>query len=189
MMNKNFSPPVATNNIMDDDYWVNRIQVDPNAFEVIYNRYIPAIYRYIARRVRIESVAEDLTSIVLTTAFLNIKNGHYRSENKFPAWLFSIARIKIVDYFRERKTLSLEEINEEISTQTKRETSSKMSSDLSKCFYELSDMEQELLTLRFSAELDYKTMALLLHKNLAAVKMATYRALIRLRTKMEESNE
>ena len=50
-------------------------------------------------------------------------------------------------------------------------------------------MEQELLTLRFSAELDYKTMALLLHKNLAAVKMATYRALSKLRAKMEESNE
>ncbi len=189
MMNNIFNLPVTTNNIMDDDYWVNRIQVDPNAFEVIYNRYLPVIYRYIARRVRIESVAEDLTSIVLTTAFLNIKNGRYRSENKFPAWLFSIARIKIVDYFRERKTLSLEEITEEISAHPTRDTSSKISSDLSKCFYELSDMEQELLTLRFSAELDYKAMASLLHKNLAAVKMATYRALSKLRAKMEESNE
>ena len=189
MMKNILNPSVTTTENMDDDYWVNRLQVDPNAFEVIYNRYLPVIYRYIARRVRIESVAEDLTSIVLTTAFLNIKDGRYRSENKFSAWLFSIARIKIVDYFRERKTLSLEEINEEISAHTARESSSKISSDLSKCFYELSDMEQELLTLRFSAELDYKTMALLLHKNLAAVKMATYRALSKLRAKMEESNE
>ncbi|HLA88789.1 MAG TPA: sigma-70 family RNA polymerase sigma factor [Anaerolineales bacterium] len=189
MKNNLFNSTAATTENMDDDYWVNRIQVDPNAFEVIYNRYLPNVYRFIARRVRNEAVAEDLTSIVFINAIYGIKNGRYRPENKFSHWLFSIARAKVMDYFREKKTISLEEINEEISTPRPRESGSKISSDLSKCFYELSDMEQELLTLRFSAGLDYKAMASLLDKNLAAVKMATYRALSKLRAKMEESNE
>ncbi|MHB8114695.1 MAG: sigma-70 family RNA polymerase sigma factor [Bellilinea sp.] len=115
--------------------------------------------------------------------------GRYSSRYKFSAWIFSIARTKIADYFRERKTISLEELNEELATANHRVRTTKINSNLAKCFSELSKFEQELLVLRFSAELDFSTIASILHKNTAAVKMATYRSLRNLRIKMEGLNE
>ncbi len=52
----------------------------------------------------------------------------------------------------------------------------------------LAEDEQELLRLRFSAELSFKEMGVLLHKNEEAVKKSFYRLLARLQSQMEAEN-
>ena len=173
----------------DDEYWISRISTDTSAFEVIYDRYLPKISRYIHRRVGDQMAAEDITSLVFFHALEGILKGRYSHRSKFSAWIFSIARTKLVDYFRERKAISLEELDQELAAANHPEKTTKISSNLAKCFFELSKFEQDLLALRFSAELDFSTIASIIHKNPAAVKMATYRALKNLRIKMEGLNE
>lgn len=175
---------------LDEAYWINRISTDTSAFEAIYDCYLPKVSRYIYRKVGDQTVTEDLTSQVFFHALEGILKGRYSDQGKFAAWLFSIVRKTIADYFRERKTVSLTAIDEEeLTAFGKRELSTKVDTNLSKCFSELDDYEQELLALRFSADLDFNTIASLLHKNTAAVKMATYRSLNKLRLKMEAMNE
>ena len=189
MIKANIEVPVMEIEFQDDEYWINRISKDTSAFEVIYDRYLPKVSRYIYRKVGDQMATEDLTSLVFFHALEGIMKGRYSSRYKFSAWIFSIARTKIADYFRERKTISLEELNEELATANHRVRTTKINSNLDKCFSELSKFEQELLVLRFSAELDFSTIASILHKNTAAVKMATYRSLRNLRIKMEGLNE
>jgi len=173
----------------DDEYWIKRIPIDPSAFEVIYDRYLLQVYRYIYRKVGNQAEAEDLTSIVFLHALEGILKGQYASRNKFLAWLFSIVRIKTADHFRERKRMPIVSFDDELEPTDGHEITPGDLRGLSKCYSGLSSSEQELLALRFSADLDFKTIALILHKNTAAVKMATYRSLDKLRKRMEGSDE
>lgn len=189
MMNQYRKPDMIKTENIDDEYWVSRMTFDPNAFEAIYNRYLPRLTRYFTRRVGNETVAEDLTANVFLNALQGIQNGRYTPKQKFAAWLFSIARARVIDYYRERKSISFKEVEKDILEKQYREPVSKISADLSACIYELSDFEQELLTLRFSADLEFNDIAAILNKSPGAVKMATYRALLKLRNKMEVLDE
>lgn len=170
---------------VDDDYWVKRISFDASAFDVLYDRYLPSVYRYIYQKVGNRTEAEDLTSVVFLHALEGILKGQYTSRNKFSAWLFSIARTKTANYFRERKKMPIVDFDEELKTTDTQEFIHEEFRSLSKCYSELSHFEQELLALRFSADLDFATIASIVHKNKAAVKMATYRSLDKLRRRME----
>lgn len=185
MMKSNIEASVMKIESHDDEYWINRIPSDSSAFEVIYDRYLPKISRYIHRKVGDQMVTEDLTSQVFFNALDGILSGRYVSRNKFAAWIFSIARTKIADYYREKQTVSLEDLHQEIGSDDHRGFEFEGNEALANCFSDLSQKEQDLLALRFSAELDFFTIALILHKNSAAIKMATYRALRNLRKKME----
>ncbi len=196
----NIEADVEESRSQGDDYWVERMYTNSAAFEVIYNRYLPKISRFIYRKVGNQFATEELTSLVFFHAVEGIMIRKYSARNKFAAWLFSIARTKIADHFRERKIVSISEIQEERATETiydirkdqaplaSKENITFVNGRLEKCFFELTDFEQDLLALRFSAELDFCTIASILHKNTAAVKMATYRALNKLRKSMEGLN-
>lgn len=172
-----------------DEYWIKRMATDINAFEVIYDRYLPGLSRYIYRRIGDPIETEELTAEVFFHAVEGIINEKYSSRNQFAAWLFSIARVKIANFFRNRKIDSDIDTYEELSIPTNIESTTPVNINLEKCFRDLTDSDKELLALRFSADLDFNTIASILHKNSAAVKMATYRALRKLRQEMEKLNE
>jgi RNA polymerase sigma factor (sigma-70 family) len=177
---------VETEN-QDDEDWVQRFSTDPTAFEKIYAHYLPLVYRYIYRRVSNQMEAEDLTSFVFLRAMEAVLEGKYRSQQKFAAWLFSIARTKVADYYRDRKNRSWATLSSDIEIADEFELMTD-DDDLAKCFSTLSEYEQELLALRFSADLDFQTIGVLMHKKTAAIKMATYRSLQKLRKRMEDFN-
>ena len=169
----------------DDDYWIKRMSTDTTAFEVIYDRYVDRVSRYIFRKIGNPSEAEELTSIVFVSVLEAIMRGKYSVRNKFAAWLFTIARTKVTNYYRERKTLPLEAVTDN-PTNCLAELENFEGCELGEHFSRLTNFDQDLLALRFSADLDFKTIAVILHKNTASVKMATYRALNKLRKSMEE---
>jgi len=169
----------------DDDYWIERMSTDTAAFEIIYDRYLPKISRYIYRKVGDQLATEEITALVFFHAVEGIMKGKYPPRNKFAAWLFSIARAKIADHFRKRRTVSIDDIPEQVTNPAIGEHVAFENRKLEKGFSRLTQAEQELLALRFSADLDFNTIAHILHKSAAAVKMATYRALNKLRKSME----
>lgn len=84
----------------------------PEAFSFLYQRYIGPIYRYVYSRVGNQQDAEDITSSVFLAAFNQIPR--YQSQNKFPAWIFTIARNRIADHYRSlNPTLPLDEPRED----------------------------------------------------------------------------
>jgi RNA polymerase sigma-70 factor (ECF subfamily) len=78
-------------------------QGDQEAFAELYQAHAPAIYRYFYLRLRDHCVAEDLTGEV----FLQVMEALGRFVDRgrpFAAWLFRIARYRIIDYYRRTRT-------------------------------------------------------------------------------------
>jgi RNA polymerase sigma-70 factor (ECF subfamily) len=90
-----------------DEVLVEAAQHNPTAFAELYRRYLTPVYRYQMARVGNAHDAQDLTAQTFLAAQESLT--HYRHQNKFAAWLMSIARRKAADHFRrKRPTLPLE---------------------------------------------------------------------------------
>jgi RNA polymerase sigma factor (sigma-70 family) len=160
---------------------------DPAVFNQLYLAYIRPIYRYIYCKVGDVKQTEDLTAQVFLEALESLPRYHHNGH--FSAWLFSIARHKVVDYYRTRRSeLPIEITNKEsdnkvdpLSTLIQTEETQR----ISKFIHLLDEQDQELLRLRFVAELNFGEIARLINSNMEATKKRFYRLLALLRQQLE----
>lgn len=162
---------------------------DPNEFGELYLLYAQPVFRYLFSRIGNLSEAEDVTAQTFLAALERFPK--YRHDGYFASWLFSIARNKAMDYFRNRrKETSLEEaefipadgnlLQQVIKTER--------ISALSKLIRALPEEEQELIRLRFVAELSFAEIGHLLGQKEDTVKKSIYRLLARLKVQLEDSH-
>jgi len=78
---------------------------NPAAFEELYEHYFDRVYRYVAARVSNPQDTEDVVSDIFLLVMTRLK--HFRNNNKhsFAAWIFTISRNAIVDFYRHRDRL------------------------------------------------------------------------------------
>ena len=70
-----------------------------DSFEELYRKHVGAVFRFSMRLVGDRSVAEDLTS----EAFLELlRHVDTIDAGRLPAWLFTVARNRAMDYWRHR---------------------------------------------------------------------------------------
>jgi RNA polymerase sigma-70 factor (ECF subfamily) len=89
-------------NVNDSELVVRAKAGDHAAFTQIYERYAPAIYRYIYFRIGEAELAEDLQAEV----FLRMLEGIHRYEDRgwpISAWLYRIAHDRTIDTIRRRR--------------------------------------------------------------------------------------
>jgi len=164
---------------------------DPTVFKELYLAHIRPIYRYIFSKVGEVRQTEDLTAQVFLEALENLPRYHHNGH--FAAWLFGIARHKIADHYRsQRPELPIDVTNGEsykkgdpLSTLIQTEETQR----ISKLIHQLDEQDQELLRLRFVAELNFGEIARLIHSNMEATKKRFYRLLTQLRQQMELDHE
>jgi RNA polymerase sigma-70 factor (ECF subfamily) len=159
---------------------------DPAAFGRLYDRYVQSIYRYVFSRVGSAHEAEDITSQTFMAAYEAL--GRYRERGQFSAWLFRIARSKMNDHFRRnRREVQLEaagkilEREDALGVLIRAEELSQIRFLIN----HLNEEEQELIRLRYVADLSFVEIASLLGKREDAVKKSLYRLLARLKSQME----
>ncbi|MBI2955344.1 MAG: sigma-70 family RNA polymerase sigma factor [Chloroflexi bacterium] len=162
-------------------------------FAALYDKYFLRVYRYVARRVGTQQDAEDVAAQVFIEALDGLSE--YKHRNSFAAWLFTIARNKIADHYRRRKA----EVPLDSTGEPELESSSPLPEHLvirnerlrflASALRKLSVDKQEVLTLRFFAELKYSEIAHVVGKSEAAVKMMVYRALDDLRDRLLAGEE
>ena len=70
-------------------------------FEATYRDYVNAVFRYTLRSVGNRELAEDITSEVFLELY---RNRDSVDAGKLPAWLFTVARNRSVDYWRKTAT-------------------------------------------------------------------------------------
>lgn len=173
----------------DLDTLIANAQRDRQQFAALYDRFLPPVYRYISQRVYNQQVAEEITSQTFLAAFEAFPS--YRHRGYFAAWLFSIARKKIADHYRkDRHEQSLDQAIQigENPHYLGQVISNERMQLLQKALMRLPEKEQELLRLRFSAELSFREMAVLSHKSEEAIKKSFYRLLAQLQSQMEEED-
>lgn len=159
---------------------------DPAAFGRLYDRYVRSIYRYVFSRVGSAHEAEDITSQTFVAAYEAL--GRYRERGQFSAWLFRIARSKMNDHFRRnRREVQLEAAGQILEREDALGVLIR-AEELSQIRFlinHLNEEEQELIRLRYVADLSFVEIASLLGKREDAVKKSLYRLLARLKSQME----
>jgi RNA polymerase sigma-70 factor, ECF subfamily len=78
-------------------------QGESEALSVLYRRFLPGIFGYIAARVPDRTIAEDLTSDVFLAMVENIPRLRARNEAGFTSWLLQIARVTVAGYYRKQE--------------------------------------------------------------------------------------
>ena len=163
---------------------------DPKAFGELYLLYVERVFRYLYSRTGNVHEAEDITAQTFLAAFESF--GRFRQDGHFASWLFSIARNKAIDHFRQRKRIaSMDEIND-IPVEVDPVSSvieSEATAALAKLIQALPEGKRELLRLRFLAAMSFPEIAHLLHRKEDAVKKSTYRLLARLQSQLEVNHE
>ncbi|HET8842596.1 MAG TPA: sigma factor, partial [Ktedonobacteraceae bacterium] len=75
-------------------------QGDAEALSMLYHRFLPAIFGYMATRVPDRATAEDLTADVFLSMVEGIDRLRAADEAGFAAWLLRIAQITVAGYYR-----------------------------------------------------------------------------------------
>ena len=159
---------------------------DPAAFGKLYDHYVRPIYRYAYSRMGSAHEAEDITSQTFMAAYESLPR--YRERGHFSSWLFRIARSKMMDHFRRsRREVGLQAA-ERLAAGEDTLGSFIREEELGRLhalIRESSEEEQDLIRLRYVADLSFAEIAELLGKREDAVKKSLYRLLARLKSQME----
>ena len=161
----------------------------PNEFGELYLLYAQPVFRYLFSRIGTLSDAEDATAQTFLAALERFPK--YRHDGYFASWLFSIARNKAMDYFRNRRKETPLEEAEFIpadGNMLQQVIKTERIAALSKLIRALPEEEQELIRLRFVAELSFAEIGHLLGQKEDTVKKSIYRLLARLKVQLEDSH-
>jgi RNA polymerase sigma factor (sigma-70 family) len=163
------------------------LQGDADSFMQLHQRYAAAVYRYLAARVDAHS-AEEVTALAFERAWHSLPR--YQASGSFAGWLFTIVHRTLIDYYRHtsvqhRHSTTLDETIRDPQAQPEAVALQREQNQaLLQALESLPAEQQELIRLRFLADLPYSTIATIVGKKQAAVKMMTYRALETLKRRM-----
>ncbi len=170
---------------------VNQAKTDCKQFQSLYRKYLPLIFNYCLNRLGNKHNAEDVTSAVFFSALDKIQQFNKKKGLSFKAWLFSIAHNKIIDFYKKHKDYSLDlqtiektpnledELNEKIILEERQKEVIKILSLLKPNY-------QQILTLKFYAELSNPEIAEVMNVKQAVLNNQLHRALESFEKKFKE---
>ncbi|HZW03935.1 MAG TPA: RNA polymerase sigma factor [Anaerolineaceae bacterium] len=174
----------------DEALIVREAQRAPARFRPLYLKWVTPIYRYLYYRLGNPQDAEDLTAQVFLKAYQQLPR--YGHRGPFSAWLYAIARNTARDYFRKHRVEAPLEAGEPASESLDLLAQAIHTDELrrlDRLIRSLPEADQELIRLRFVAELSYREMGVLLNHKEDAVRKSVSRLLARLSRQMEAGHE
>jgi RNA polymerase sigma-70 factor (ECF subfamily) len=138
------------------------------------------VYRYLCSRTGNAADAEDLTAQVFLEALQALPR--YKHRGHFAAWLFTIARRRAADHYRQPTLLPLDELlapaddDDPLAQAVRTETLA----HLHRLVSGLDEPDVELLRLRYAAGLTFAQIGATLNQREGAVKMRLHRLLTKL---------
>lgn len=147
---------------------------DHAEFEELYWRYASKLYQFVRYRTNATTDAQDLVSDIFVKALAKLDT--YDSAQSFSAWLWTLARHTLIDFWRtQRVTIHLDEMAEIIATVES--PAHKIDTDLAiaQIMSKLSAEEKILVTLRFIDDLSYKEIATITGKSEVALRSMFHR--------------
>ena len=161
---------------------------DSEAFAQLYDAYVARVYRYVYFRVTDDAATEDLTSQVFLKAWENLDR-YETGSSPFVAWLYTIARNLVIDYYRTKKeSVPLEDVHTLTSNETPvEEVETRFNLQAMRDALQfLTDEQQQVLILKFIAGLPNENIAKIMNKREGAVRALQMRALQTLAKYMEK---
>jgi len=153
------------------------------SFETFYNTNLDRIFRYVFFRVgQNRDVAEDLVSEIFMKALKNFEK--YDPKISQSAWIYRISHNHLANYFRDKKkTTDIEDVkfclvgsdgHDEIIKQEEHWI-------IEEGLDELTIEERRIVTMKYIEGYSYKEMAEIMERTADALKVASHRAVKKLR--------
>jgi RNA polymerase sigma-70 factor (ECF subfamily) len=174
--------------VQGEESLVRRAQEhDQAALTKLYEDNFDRIYRYIVIKIGDRTEAEDLAQQVFLNAIKSISS--YKMKGMpFSSWLYRIAHNQIVDHLRRksrRPTVSLDETTPAGETDPLRDVEMKLEIEaVALAAKKLTRSQQEVISLRFAAELSIAEVAKAMGKSEGAVKALQHSAVVALRREL-----
>ncbi len=159
-------------------------QYDEAALESLYQTYHPKIYSYAFLQMGDVQAAEDLASDVMLKMIESINR--YRFQGlPFGAWVFRIARNRIIDLHRRRRRRGEVDLNETLaSSLANPQALAERALDrgqLQVALKHLTGEQRQVIVLKFIQGFDNRSVGRILGRSEGAIKSLQHRALIALR--------
>ncbi len=165
--------------IMDEKKLVLQAKKDIQAFEALYQRYFPDIFRFVMYRVGNRSYAEEIVSNTFFKAMDKLHLFKWRSI-PFSAWLFRIAVSEISNYFRADKRHKKIE-NMYVDKAVLDEKTERFSYDfIHQYIKQLPEKDQNIIILRFFEKKSFSEISEMLGKKESTLRVNLHRSLKKL---------
>ena len=168
---------------------------DKDALTELYGVFREKIYRYVFFKCGNHADAEDITNEVFLRMIQSIGNFQWKGIG-FSSWLFKIASNLVIDYYRNKSRRNIESIEKrDYIGETNWEQISEFldNRDLFHAIYkdtdDLTDLQKEVVNLRFIGDLSLKETAEAMSKNVNSVKAIQHAAIKKLKEKVQENNK
>jgi len=176
---------------VDERTLVDQAKVEPEAFGLLYERYVDRIYSYVYYRTGSHHDAEDLTAQVFLQALRNIRRYEHRGP-PFTSWLYRIAHNAVANWHRDEgrhpmvpldQTAELNAEGEESPYQ--RAAGKEQRELLLAAISRLPAERQDLLIFKFVEHLPNSRIGELLGRSEGAIKSLYHRTLLSLREDLD----
>jgi len=179
-----------------NDHDQSRLQqaraLDRAALAAIYDDYHQPIYRYIYRQVGEMESARDLAAEVFHRLLKAFRQGR-GPDRKLQAWLYRTAHNVVIDFYRRqqhRQHLPLDEtMVNGADDPVRRAESHIVAAEVRSALQQLTSDQQQVIALKFFAQLSNRETAAVLRKPVGAVKSLQHRALAALQRQLSETRE
>ena len=163
---------------------------DVVAFSGLYEQYYDSIFRYVSFRTGSVSDAEDITAEVFVRMIESIHRFKWQGH-PFSSWLFRIAHNLVVDFYRKRgrrPTVSLDSVSpvmEAAAFDADAHLDIELTMEEVRGAMEgLTELQREVITLRFGAGLSVAETASAVGRKVNAVKALQHAGLKKLRREL-----
>ena len=172
-----------------DSALIARAKEDPEAFGLLYERYVNNIYNYTYYRTGNHHDAEDLTARTFYRALKHIPRYVDRGA-PFSAWLYRIAHNLVANWHRDRGRRQFIPLEELVMGTLRREGPAALTEEredqdsLLEVVRRLPSERQQLLILKFVEQMSNAEIAEVMGRTEGAIKSLYHRTLVALRKEL-----
>jgi len=183
------SPVTSAAAATDEAAFARRLAAfEAEAWESLFEREFPRVYRFAFVRTGSAPVAEDIAAEVFEEAAARIGRYEYRGL-PVRAWLFRIARNLTADHLSRSKRRPVLRLGDAEEQPAPAPPDIESLTDVARAMAWLTPEQQEVIALRFISGCDLAETAASLGKSVGAVKLLQHRALQALRKRLEADGE
>lgn len=162
-----------------------------NFITEIFSPYHKEIYNFILSRIGYDKeTAEDLFQEVMYRVWEK-RDSYNPARASLRTWLYQVTRNYLIDTYRrtnkERTIINLHKIEELVADQLPKWDSEILATEVIKTTMMLKEIEQEYIHLRYVQEMTYSEIAAIVGKRENTVKVATHRAIRKLKKIVNEN--
>ncbi len=179
------------NDSVDEAVLVEQAKGNPEAFGLLYERYVDRIYNYVYYRTGNHHDAEDLTARVFYQALRHI-SGYVQRGAPFSSWLYRIAHNLVANWHRDRgrrQVVSLDRLasvtRQGEDGSLERAAQSEQREALLTAVRCLPADRQQLLILKFVERLPNAEIGQIMGRSEGAIKSLYHRTLLALRQELD----